>query len=48
MAVPEAESFYLVLNWYVVAYMEKERRKNEEMSYPSPIQPDKASTDRDL
>ncbi|WP_118973980.1 proline dehydrogenase family protein [Taibaiella koreensis] len=29
------------------AYMEKERRRAEEMSYPSPIQPDKASTDRD-
>lgn len=29
------------------AYMEKERKRAEEMSYPSPIQPDKASTDRD-
>ena len=29
------------------AYMEKERRRAEEMGYPSPIQPDKESTDRD-
>ncbi|MGN6417671.1 MAG: proline dehydrogenase family protein [Pseudobacter sp.] len=29
------------------AYMEKERRRAEEMGYPSPIQPDKASSDKD-
>jgi proline dehydrogenase len=29
------------------AYMEKERRRAEEKGYPSPIQPDKQSTDRD-
>ncbi|HEY0458713.1 MAG TPA: proline dehydrogenase family protein [Pyrinomonadaceae bacterium] len=29
------------------AYMEKERARAEEMNYPSPIQPDKAATDRD-
>lgn len=29
------------------AYMEKERERAEEMNYPSPIQPDKAATDRD-
>lgn len=29
------------------AYMEKERARAAEMGYPSPIQPDKASTDRD-
>ena len=29
------------------AYMEKERRRAEELGYPSPIQPDKESTDRD-
>ncbi|MCX8080812.1 MAG: proline dehydrogenase family protein [Bacteroidia bacterium] len=29
------------------AYMEKERKRAEELGYPSPIQPDKASTDRD-
>lgn len=29
------------------AYMEKERKRAEEMNYPSPIQPDKASSDRD-
>jgi len=30
------------------AYMEKERRRAVEMNYPSPIQPDKESTDRDF
>ena len=29
------------------AYMEKERERAQKMGYPSPIQPDKASTDRD-
>jgi proline dehydrogenase len=29
------------------AYMEKERERAAEMNYPSPIQPDKAATDRD-
>lgn len=29
------------------AYMEKERRRAEAMNYPSPIQPDKAASDRD-
>jgi proline dehydrogenase len=29
------------------AYMEKERKRAEELGYTSPIQPDKASTDRD-
>ncbi|TXJ28840.1 MAG: proline dehydrogenase [Chitinophagaceae bacterium] len=29
------------------AYMEKERKRAEEKQYPSPIQPDKESTDRD-
>lgn len=29
------------------AYMEKERLRAQEMNYPSPIQPDKESTDRD-
>lgn len=30
------------------AYMEKERLRAQEMGYPSPIQPDKESTDRDF
>lgn len=29
------------------AYMEKERKRAEDMAYPSPIQPDKAATDKD-
>jgi proline dehydrogenase len=30
------------------AYMEKERKRAKEMGYPSPIQPDKESSDRDF
>ena len=30
------------------AYMENERNRAEEMNYPSPIQPDKAATDKDF
>ena len=30
------------------AYMEKERERAQKMAYPSPIQPDKESTDRDF
>jgi proline dehydrogenase len=30
------------------AYMDKERARAEEMNYPSPIQPNKAATDRDF
>ncbi len=30
------------------AYMEKERKRAEQMNYPSPIQPDKKSTDKDF
>lgn len=30
------------------AYMEKERKRAADMNYPSPIQPDKASSDRDF
>lgn len=30
------------------AYMDKERKRAEEMGYPSPIQPDKESTDKDF
>ncbi len=30
------------------AYMEKERKRAKQMNYPSPIQPDKGTTDRDF
>jgi proline dehydrogenase len=30
------------------AYMEKERKRAEQMNYPSPIQPDKKTTDKDF
>lgn len=45
----EAQSKQFILGAKLVrgAYMEKERKRAEEMGYPSPIQPDKASSDRD-
>lgn len=45
----KAESENYILGFKVVrgAYMEKERARAEAENYPSPIQPDKASTDRD-
>ncbi|MBK0379155.1 proline dehydrogenase family protein [Mucilaginibacter segetis] len=46
-ATAEAEDFILGAKIVRGAYMEKERKRAEEQKYPSPIQPDKASTDRD-
>ena len=42
------ESYFLGVKIVRGAYMEKERDRAEEMGYPSPIQPDKAATDRDF
>jgi proline dehydrogenase len=39
--------YYLGAKFVRGAYMEKERERAEKMGYPSPIQPDKDSTDRD-
>lgn len=39
--------FILAVKLVRGAYMEKERARAQEMGYPSPIQPDKESTDRD-
>ena len=44
----KAGGYYLGMKVVRGAYMEKERNRAEEMGYPSPIQPDKASTDRDF
>jgi proline dehydrogenase len=39
--------YFLAVKLVRGAYMEKERERAEEMGYPSPIQPDKATTDHD-
>lgn len=43
----EAENYQVGFKVVRGAYMEKERARAEAENYPSPIQPDKASTDRD-
>lgn len=40
-------NYYIGIKLVRGAYMEKEREEAEKGGYPSPIQPDKASTDRD-
>lgn len=42
-----AQQFMLAVKLVRGAYMEKERRRAEELNYPSPIQTDKKSTDSD-
>lgn len=42
----QKENYFLGLKLVRGAYMEKERLRAQELGYPSPIQPDKASTDR--
>lgn len=44
----EQKNFYLGIKFVRGAYMEKERKRAAEMDYPSPIHPDKESTDRDF
>ncbi len=43
----KAEGYFLAVKLVRGAYMEKERARAEEMGYPSPIQPDRAATNRD-
>jgi proline dehydrogenase len=45
-AKAEAGNYYLGIKFVRGAYMEKERKRAAEKGYPSPIQPDKAATDR--
>ncbi|PIQ26416.1 proline dehydrogenase [bacterium (Candidatus Blackallbacteria) CG17_big_fil_post_rev_8_21_14_2_50_48_46] len=47
-AQAQKEGFYLGLKLVRGAYMEKERARALSKGYPDPIQPDKASTDRDF
>jgi proline dehydrogenase len=44
----EKEQFFVGVKLVRGAYMEKERKRALEMAYPSPIQPDKAASDRDF
>ena len=46
-ALARTEGFYLGAKLVRGAYMEKERKRANEMDYPSPIQSDKISTDKD-
>ncbi|MCY1522894.1 Proline dehydrogenase [compost metagenome] len=45
--IAKEKGFILGVKMVRGAYMEKERKRAEERGYPSPIQPDKASSDRD-
>jgi proline dehydrogenase len=45
--IAKESGFILGVKMVRGAYMEKERKRAAEMGYPSPIQPDKASTNRD-
>lgn len=45
--IAKAAGYILGVKMVRGAYMEKERKRAEEMGYPSPIQPDKAASDRD-
>ncbi len=42
----EEGNYYLGMKFVRGAYMEKERKRASEKGYPSPIQPDKAATDK--
>lgn len=44
----KSENFFLGVKLVRGAYMEKERLRAQEKGYPSPIQPDKVSTDKDF
>ncbi len=46
--IAEKENFYLGLKLVRGAYMEKERKRAEELGYPDPIQPNKDASDRDF
>lgn len=48
VAAAEAGGYLYGIKLVRGAYMEKERARAEKLGYPSPIQPDKAATDRDF
>ncbi len=47
LMIARSKNFYLGIKFVRGAYMERERRRAAEQGYPSPIHPDKASTDTD-
>lgn len=47
-SIGQKENFLIGLKLVRGAYMEKERKRAAENGYPDPIQPDKASSDRDF
>jgi len=48
LELARSQNFYLGIKFVRGAYMEKERERAERLGYPSPIHPDKESTDRDF
>lgn len=48
LSIAEANQFQIGLKIVRGAYMEKERERALQMGYPSPIQPDKESSDKDF
>jgi proline dehydrogenase len=47
LKLAQRDNYYLGIKFVRGAYMEKERARAKKMGYPSPIQPDKKSTDID-
>ncbi|KPK86075.1 MAG: proline dehydrogenase [Bacteroides sp. SM23_62_1] len=48
LELARSRKFFLGIKFVRGAYMEKERERAEQLGYPSPIHPDKESTDRDF
>lgn len=48
LELARSKNFFLGIKFVRGAYMEKERERAEHLGYPSPIHPDKETTDRDF